>query len=166
MTTPTDPREPPMAQLPPSSPTPPPREPLKSFGQEYQYAETLQNPYPEVVFTGPSNPARGAASTSPAIAGVGDRTQEASSASHDAFSSHRPDTAGSKNTALHEDIWVEPRGAPWYKAVSPKKWAIVIVCTLGVTGVVLAILGAMNKLTPSRSEPTTAPSPDAKKDGR
>ncbi len=119
-----------------------PQKSLKTFGQSYQYAETLQNPFPEVVFSG-------VASTSAVRSGDG--ANEAS-----ADSSIRPGTAGSsKEPVLHEDVWVEPPEPPWYKEISRRSWIAIIICTVGITGVLMAILGAMNKFSgPERSDPS------------
>ncbi|KAH6628206.1 hypothetical protein F5144DRAFT_622185 [Chaetomium tenue] len=151
----TDSRERPMSENSASSPS---RATFKTFGQEYQYAETLQNPFPEVIFSGPANTAHNAASTSPAAVGGIDGTND-SPADQDAGSSLRFGTPGSKEPAMHEDVWVEPAEAPWYKTISRGRWAAIIICTVGITGVVLAILGAMNKLSGERSD-SSDPSPD------
>ncbi|KAK4039365.1 hypothetical protein C8A01DRAFT_36660 [Parachaetomium inaequale] len=151
------PRERPMSEIPTS---PHPRGPFKTFGQEYQYAETLQNPFPEVIFAGPANAAHGTAPTSPVSAGGADGTNEPPT-DHGTLSSHRPATTGSKEPVMHEDVWVEPAEAPWYTTISRRKWAAIIICTVGITGVMLAILGAMNKLSGTRSTPTTNPDPDS-----
>ncbi|KAL2198405.1 hypothetical protein P885DRAFT_67593 [Corynascus similis CBS 632.67] len=114
--------------------------------QDFQYAETLQNPLPEVVLSSPASTAYGTTPTSPvALEGV-DGPNEAAT-ENDARSSLHPGTAGSKEAVMREDVWVEPKEVPWYKAISPKKWATIVICTVGITGVVLAILGAMNKLS-------------------
>src|SRR5689334_10287225 len=96
------PRERPMSETPTS---PPPRGPFKSFGQDYQYAETLQNPFPEVIFAGPANTAHGVAPTSPVSAGGADGASDAPT-EHGTLSAHRPAIAGSKGPAMHEDVWV------------------------------------------------------------
>ncbi|EAQ89524.1 predicted protein [Chaetomium globosum CBS 148.51] len=145
----------PMSENSASSPS---RATFKTFGQEYQYAETLQNPFPEVIFSGPANTATSAASTSPAAVGGIDGTND-SPADNDTRSSLRFGTPGSKEPAMHEDVWVEPAEAPWYKTISRGRWAAIIICTVGITGVVLAILGAMNKLSGERSD-SSDPSPD------
>lgn len=133
--------------------------PFKTFGQDYQYAETLQNPFPEVIFSGPANATHSAASTSPAAVSGIDGTNE-SPADHDTRSSLRLGTPGSKEPAMSENVWVEPAEVPWYKTISKGRWAAIIICTVGITGVVLAILGAMNKLSGERSD-TSKPSPDS-----
>ncbi|KAK3298678.1 uncharacterized protein B0H64DRAFT_80513 [Chaetomium fimeti] len=151
----------PMSEIPVSSPN---GAPFKTFSQEYQYAETLQNPFPEVIFSGPENTAPSAASTSPAAIGGIDGTNE-STADPDTRSSLRLGTPGSKEPEMHDNIWVEPAEAPWYKAISLRRWAAIIICTVGITGVVLAILGAMNKLSGERSD-FTDPGPDSPTPGK
>lgn len=145
----TDPREQPMSEIPnPASP----RSPLKTYGQDYRYAETLQNPFPEVVVcSNTANTVHTAPTPAAAVAVGGD----GATPEHDTRSSLRPDTVGSKEPVMPEDIWVEPREAPWYKTISRRKWAAIIICIVGVTGVVLAILGAMDKLSGERSAATT-----------
>jgi hypothetical protein len=132
-----------------------PHSPLKTYGQDYRYAETLQNPFPEVVVcSSAANTPHTAPTLVAAVAVGGDGT----TAEHATRSSHRPDTARSKEPLMPEDIRVEPREAPWYKTISRRKWAAIIICTIGITGVVLAILGAMNKLSGKRSAATTTDS--------
>ncbi|KAK4156790.1 hypothetical protein C8A00DRAFT_30340 [Chaetomidium leptoderma] len=146
----TDPRERSTSEFPASAP---PREPSKTYGQDYQYAETLQNPFPEVILSSAANTGQNGAPTS--HIGAADGANEP-----DTRSSLRPDTAGSKEPAMHEDIWVEPREVPWYKTISRRKWATIIISTLGITGVMLAILGAMNKFSPPRTSNPSPPTDD------
>ncbi|KAH6854793.1 hypothetical protein B0I37DRAFT_39668 [Chaetomium sp. MPI-CAGE-AT-0009] len=152
----------PMSEVPAS---PPNGAPFKTFGQEYQYAETLQNPFPEVIFSGPENTAHTAASTSPAAIGGMDGTNEGPADHETRRSSLRLGTPGSKEPAMPENVWVEPPEAPWYKAISLRRWAAIIICTAGITGVVLAILGAMNKLSGERSDSTDS-GPDSPTPGK
>lgn len=137
-----NPRERQMSEIPISAA---PRDQFRKSCQDYQYAETLQNPFPEVVFSSPANTAQSTGPTSQA--GGGDGTNETAH-DPDTRSSLRPDTAGSsKEPRLHEDVWVEPPELPWYKEISRRKWIAIIICTAGITGVLLAILGAMNKFS-------------------
>jgi hypothetical protein len=142
-----------------------PRNEFKESGQDYQYAETLQNPFPEVVFSSHTNTAQSTGPTS--RAGGVDGTNEAAH-EPDTRSSLRPDTAGSsKEPALHEDVWVEPPEVPWYKEISRRKWIAIIICTAGITGVLLAILGAMNKFSgANRSATPFPPTPNPNQDIR
>lgn len=136
-----DPRTRPMSEAPRS----PPPAAFKTFGQVYQYAETFQNPYPEVIFSGNAD--------GTATGGINGNNR--TPAEPDTRSSIHPGTTGSKEPAMHESVWVEPADPPWYKMFSKWQWIIVILCTAGITGVVMAILGAMNKLSgDDRSDPT------------
>ncbi|KAH6630566.1 hypothetical protein B0J18DRAFT_421553 [Chaetomium sp. MPI-SDFR-AT-0129] len=135
-----DPRSRPMSQAPRS----PPPAAFKTFGQVYQYAETFQNPYPEVICSGGAD-----ATTTGGING-NNRTP----ADPDTRSSLHPGTVGSKDLVMHESVWVEPADPPWYKRYSKWQWIIFILCTAGVTGVVVAILGAMNKFSGDNSSLT------------
>ena len=72
----------------------------------------------------------------------------------DLDSSHRPETVGSKESDMQhhnhqEAVWVEPEEAPWYKKITKLQWLIFTVCFLGITAVLLAILGAMGVFTGS-----------------
>jgi hypothetical protein len=150
-----------------SSP-PPSHQAFKAYGQDYRYAETLHNPFPEVVCSGPSSiPVAAAvgvdagvsrdASGSAAAATAANTTTigslTATTAAHDSHSiSSHNDTGMGKESILVRDelVWVEPSEEPWYKSISRRRWLAIIVCTVGITGVVLAILGAMNKLSGER----------------
>lgn len=156
-----------------SSP-PPSHQAFKAYGQDYRYAETLHNPFPEAVCSGPSSiPVVAAASDaaavgvdagvscdasgSAAVAAAANTTTigslTATTTAHDSHSiSSHNDTGMGKESILVRDelVWVEPPEEPWYKNISRRRWLAIIVCTIGITGVVLAILGAMNKLSGER----------------
>ncbi|AEO54569.1 hypothetical protein MYCTH_2297265 [Thermothelomyces thermophilus ATCC 42464] len=145
---PTDPRGRPMAE--PPAVLPPENKP-ETLGQDHQYAETLQNPFPEVILSPASSTAVGTAPTSPVAVNSVDNANDASTENETRSSLHHQGTISSKeDPVMREDVWVDPREEPWYKAVSPRRWATIVICTVGITGVVLAILGAMNKLSSGR----------------
>ncbi|KAK4168758.1 hypothetical protein QBC43DRAFT_105965 [Cladorrhinum sp. PSN259] len=140
---------------------------FKKYGQDYEYAETWQNPLPELIVSnsythpaqvgvppavGPS--AAGAAATAAAIgSGDGGYDTGSTAAHHDNASSHRRSgTVGSKEAAMQESVWVEPVEPPWYKKITRQQWLISGVTFLGILAVLLAILGAMGKLTGSDSD--------------
>ncbi len=138
----TDPRERAMAEN--TVPAPPPaahHETPKLFDKDYQYAENLQNPFPEVIFSPVPNP----------VPGDGDHHTTAASTAH---STPRPGTAGSTKDMppIREHVWVEPADPPWYTAISRRKWIAIIICTVGITGAMVAVLAAMGKFSGGRSE--------------
>lgn len=141
-----EPSERPVSGLPASAS--PRRDAFKSYGQDYQYAETWANPLPEIVTFPQADAGQSAAGASQA---GGDAANEATAEHEGAPSSHRPDTAGTKEAAMHEDVWVEPPDAPWYRRISKVGRLIIAVTALGTTGVVLAILGAMGLFSGHRS---------------
>ncbi|KAL2016974.1 hypothetical protein VTK56DRAFT_2808 [Thermocarpiscus australiensis] len=152
------PREPPVSGLPTSAPSSR-QEAFKMFGQGYQYAETLQNPLPEMVVSH--------ARTSQTNIGVSQFDSGSSSiegnGQHDAPFPHRSDTVGSKESAMREAVWVEPPEEPWYRKISNLGWLIIAVTVLGIAGVVLAILGAMGIFSHGHSgSDVQVPSPTAK----
>ncbi|KAL2268838.1 hypothetical protein VTJ83DRAFT_3684 [Remersonia thermophila] len=136
---------------------PPSRQPFKTYGQNYRYAETFHNPFPEVVCVGPaSTPAPAAvgvgATADEGISGASAAANTPAAAEHDAQSSFfQNDTSGASKegsgTVPEAALWAEPPETPWYKTISKRRWLAILVCTVGITGVVLAILGAMNKLS-------------------
>ncbi|KAK3896891.1 hypothetical protein C8A05DRAFT_39561, partial [Staphylotrichum tortipilum] len=112
----TDSRERAMAENPVSAPPPAAsNETLKPFGQGYQYAETLQNPFPEVIFTGVPNPVHPGAGGGGSVVD-GDHTTTTTTTT--AGSTPRPGTAGSTKgmSAFRESVWVEPADPPWLGA--------------------------------------------------
>ncbi|KAL2258663.1 hypothetical protein VTK26DRAFT_7952 [Humicola hyalothermophila] len=140
-----DPRQRPTSLL-PNVASPVHHEAHRTFGQSYQYAETWQNPPPQLLFSG--NPDE----TSPPFGG-GDAANE-TTGDAEAGSAHRPEAPGAKEAVMPEHVWTPPPDEPWYRKVSKLAWLIIAVTTLGVTAVVLAILGAMGILTGSRSGET------------
>lgn len=144
-----EPRERPMSGMsatgmPLASPSGP-SQPFKNFGQDYQFAETWDNPPPELVVN----------SAQP-FAGEGvsqaDGAQENGHNEESSRESYRKEAA----------VWVPPPEAPWYKKITFMQWAVSSICTVGITAVILAILGAMGKLGPQPSVlPTVTASPSS-----
>ncbi|KAL2134588.1 hypothetical protein VTI74DRAFT_11410 [Chaetomium olivicolor] len=126
----------------PSSLTPH-REGSELHDQDHGYAENWQNPLPEIVSSGPTT-----APASP-VGGADGATEGTSH--HDTGSSHHPDTAGTKESAMREDVWVEPKEAAWYRRISKLAWIIIVLTSVGILGVLLAILGAMGILSGERA---------------
>ncbi|KAL2169419.1 hypothetical protein VTG60DRAFT_6048 [Thermothelomyces hinnuleus] len=130
----------------------PPQKKPETLGQDNQYAETLQNPFPEVMLSPAPSTAGGTAPTSPVAVNSVGNANDASMKNETRSSLHHQGTISSKeDPVMREDVWVEPKEEPWYKAISPRRWATIVICTVGITGVVLAILGAMNKLSSGSS---------------
>ncbi|KAK3694230.1 hypothetical protein B0T22DRAFT_506577 [Podospora appendiculata] len=110
---------------------------FKEYGQEYQFAETWENPPPELVV--------GGRDTRPVLgASQGDGSQEANAENHEPTHSLGGSSKGSvfRGSAL----WVPPSERKWYKRIPKMWWMIGIISVIGTTGVILAILGAMNVL--------------------
>lgn len=119
---------------------------LKSYGQDYQFAETWANPPPEfVVSTGaasndqnpglleeahPNNGGNGGAANLASVGGSF-KTKESQQTADD-----QP-----------EVIWVLPSDKPWYKRSAKLWWMIGGISTLGIIAVILAILGALGMLS-------------------
>ncbi|KAL2161010.1 hypothetical protein VTH06DRAFT_8723 [Thermothelomyces fergusii] len=155
---PAGPRGPPMAE---HSAVLPPQDNPETSGQDHQYAETLQNPFPEVIPCPAASTAGGTAAASPAAVSNADDANNAAMENDTRSSLHNQGTIGSKeDRVVPEDVWVEPKEDPWYRAISPKKWATIVICTVGITGVVLAILGAMDKLSGKSSSDASSPGED------
>jgi hypothetical protein len=72
---------------------------------------------------------------------------------HEASSSHRPDTAGTKEIVIQEDVYEPYREEPWYRRISRLAWLVISLTTLGIVAVLLAILGAMGFFSGRRSGP-------------
>ncbi|KAJ4302511.1 hypothetical protein N0V88_002660 [Collariella sp. IMI 366227] len=117
------------------------REVSELSGQDQGYAENWHNPLPEIVFTTPTT----TTIATPPLAGADGATEGTSPI--DTISSHHPDTVGTKESAMHEDVWVEPKETPWYRRISKLAWIIIAMTIVGVLAVLLAILGAMGILT-------------------
>lgn len=112
---------------------------LKNFGQDYQFAETWANPPPEFV-VGSSQP--------PAV-------EELSQA--DGVQENGGNEGSSRESYPKAPaVWVPPPEAPWYKKITFMQWAVSSICTVGITAVIIAILGAMGKLGPQALVPPTA----------
>ncbi|KAK3996380.1 hypothetical protein QBC44DRAFT_147388 [Cladorrhinum sp. PSN332] len=153
-------------------PAPPPKA-FKAYGQGYQYAENWQNPLPEFIvnssYTHPTqvgvSPAAtaGAAATAAGASAVDsgdggyDNRRSTAHTHHESASSlHRSGTVGSKDTGImQEAVWIEPEEAPWYKRITRQQWLVGGVTFLGILAVLLAILGAMGKLTGSDDAATS-----------
>ncbi|KAK3495678.1 hypothetical protein B0T13DRAFT_303070 [Neurospora crassa] len=118
---------------------------LKSYGQDYQFAETWANPPPEfVVSTGVANNDQNPGlleEAHPNSGGNGGATNIGSIGG-----SFR--TKESQHTADEqpEVIWVPPSDKPWYKKIAKLWWMIGGISTLGIIAVILAILGALGML--------------------
>ncbi|KAK4233446.1 hypothetical protein C8A03DRAFT_19490 [Achaetomium macrosporum] len=123
---------------------PPPREPARAFGREPEYTETQQNPPPQVVCFGPESSAQNVLATS--RFGGGDGANEGAF-EHDTRSSLRPDIEGNKEPGFNDIPDIEPPELPWYRTISRGRWVAIVICLVGSTAVVLAILGAMNRLS-------------------
>ncbi|KAK4178249.1 hypothetical protein QBC36DRAFT_108802 [Triangularia setosa] len=153
------------ARSPPPPPPPPPRKEFKAYGQDYQYAETWSNPLPEFIVHSPGSKNDHPGALEAGMAGVTggiaattgagpgpesiDGTQDTSASMdyHESVSQRRPDTVGSKGSAMREAVWVPPYEKPWYRKLTHLQWLIGTVTFLGILAVVLAILGAMGILT-------------------
>ncbi|KAK1777370.1 hypothetical protein QBC45DRAFT_188115 [Copromyces sp. CBS 386.78] len=118
---------------------------FKSYGQDYQFAETWANPPPEfVVSTGAASNDQNPGlleEAHPNGGGNGGATNLASIGG--SFK-----TKGSQQTADEqpEVIWVPPSDKPWYKRSAKLWWMIGGISTLGIIAVILAILGALGML--------------------
>ncbi|KAK0628261.1 hypothetical protein B0T17DRAFT_147061 [Bombardia bombarda] len=103
-----------------------------AYGQDCHYAETWENPPPEFV-VGSGQTAAGLAATNGAGSGHdGDATGQGGAL---------------KEFGAQGTVWTPPAEDPWYKKVRKAWWIGGIVTVLGITGVILAILGAMDLLT-------------------
>ncbi|KAL2150186.1 hypothetical protein VTH82DRAFT_7862 [Thermothelomyces myriococcoides] len=140
---------------------PSPEQKQEMPGQGHEYAETLKNPFPEVMLCLPVSTAEDISPISPAAVDNADNASNASMENDTHSSLHNQGTIASKNDpVMPEDVWVEPAEDPWYRAISPRRWAIIVICIVGITGVVLAILGAMNKLSHGSSADASPPAED------
>ncbi|KAL1841061.1 hypothetical protein VTJ49DRAFT_7445 [Mycothermus thermophilus] len=145
-------------------PAPPPsRQPFKTYGQNYRYAETFHNPFPEVICVGPASAPAAVGVDVGVSGGISGAAATANTPTTTEYDTHSTsfDQDGtspvSKEAAVREEaVWVELPETPWYKAISKRRWLVIIVCTVGITGVVLAILGAMNKLSGESANDVTA----------
>ena len=117
----------------PFSPPPGSNQPIKNFGQEYQFAETWANPPPEFVVGSGQPPA-------------GEELSQADGAHENGQESYRKEAA----------VWVPPPEAPWYKKITFMQWAVSSICFVGTSAVIIAILAAMGKLGPQSSVLPTA----------
>ncbi|KAK4187236.1 hypothetical protein QBC35DRAFT_237636 [Podospora australis] len=163
-----EPRERPLSGLPASLTPPPPmaQKEYKAYRQEYQYAETWDNPPPEMVVVNDGRQSRifgatVAAPSSPTPTQNHEGTNSETMTDHTNRASsthHLPYRVDSKEFEMREDVWVEPRGTPWYRKITKLQWLIFCVTLLGVLAVLLAILGAMGVLTGSYGSDS---SPDA-----
>lgn len=118
---------------------------FKSYGQDYQFAETWANPPPEfVVSTGVTNNDQNPGLLEEAHPNSGGNGGAANLAS--IGGSFR--TKESQHTADEqpEVIWVPPSDKPWYKKIAKLWWMIGGISTLGIIAVILAILGALGML--------------------
>ncbi|KAK3330687.1 hypothetical protein B0H66DRAFT_528031 [Apodospora peruviana] len=119
---------------------------FKAYGQDYQFAETWNNPPPELVV---DNGQSSAAAESTQADGTQEHSQSEAI-------SKTPGGIWSKDAA----VWVPPPEEPWYKRIPKMWWIIGGVILVGITVVVLAILGAMNLLT-SHTSVSLTPVPHA-----
>lgn len=126
----------------------------KAFGQDYQFAERMSNPFPEFIVHDPEPAPVGAATASVhgiaeneagQVDGADDRTAS-SDVPLDRFSS-------SKESPMRESVWTPPPSQPWYKKVKKFWWLTLVITLLGILGVLLAILGAMGMLGNHRYAP-------------
>lgn len=117
---------------------PQPNVATKKFGQDYQFAETWSNPPPEFVVGSGSPPA--ATATAGASGLGGDGADEANT------TTTNPDGSMKERDSNQEAVWTPPED-PWYRRFANMKWMIIGITTLGITAVILAILGAMGILT-------------------
>jgi hypothetical protein len=59
---------------------------------------------------------------------------------------------GTKRPVFSEEaVYEPPAETPWYKTISRGRWIAIVICLVGTTAVVLAILGAMNRLSGDKS---------------
>ncbi|KAK3497777.1 uncharacterized protein B0T23DRAFT_402862 [Neurospora hispaniola] len=118
---------------------------FKSYGQDYQFAETWANPPPEfVVSTGVANNDQNPGLLEEAHHNNGGNGGAANLASIGGSFK----TKESQHTADEqpEVIWVPPSDKPWYKKIAKLWWMIGGISTLGIIAVILAILGALGML--------------------
>lgn len=118
---------------------------FKSYGQDYQFAETWANPPPEfVVSTGVANNDQNPGLLEEAHHNSGGNGGAANLASIGGSFK----TKESQHTADEqpEVIWVPPSDKPWYKKIAKLWWMIGGISTLGIIAVILAILGALGML--------------------
>ena len=130
----------PASALPSSSSGGPQAQPYRTYGQDYQFTETLSNPPPELYIQ------EGEASTSPAApvdGPVEDRRDHEIAGQHHHQNHLSRDSA--KETAVESSEWVPPPDRPWYKRISKTWWIIIGISFIGVTGTIMAILSAMGK---------------------
>ncbi|KAH7634291.1 hypothetical protein B0T09DRAFT_2426 [Sordaria sp. MPI-SDFR-AT-0083] len=131
---------------------------LKSYGQDYQFAETWANPPPEFVVS------TGAAASNNQNPGLVEEVHHSGGGPGGAANlasiggSFR--TKESQQTADEppEVIWVPPSDKPWYKRSAKLWWMIGGISTLGIIAVILAILGAMGMLGGHHNNTPTAES--------
>ncbi|AEO65579.1 uncharacterized protein THITE_2112701 [Thermothielavioides terrestris NRRL 8126] len=126
----------------------PPREQTRPSDSNNPYTETLPNPPPEFLGFEPANRTENLAAT--LGVGGGDGAHEGAT-ELDTFPSIGRDNDGSKERVFHEAVYVEPPPTPWYKTISKGRWLGVAICLVGSTAVILAILGALNRLSGQRS---------------
>ncbi|KAK3935618.1 hypothetical protein QBC46DRAFT_422013 [Diplogelasinospora grovesii] len=119
---------------------------LKAYGQDYRFAETYDNPAPELV-VGDGQGVQAAQGDGPRQDSGGDTGEN------------------SKEVIFRNVDWdgTTPKDPkkPWYKRLSTNWWAIIVVSIVGVAGVILAVLGALNMLvnpSHSSSSPTATSS--------
>jgi hypothetical protein len=149
-----DQREEPVSKLPGS--LPPGWEPVRASSREHEYSETLQNPLPEVVCYGPESSAQNVPAASQV--GGGDGANEGGS-EHHSRSSLRPDIQRNKEPGFNDAPSIESLELPWYRTISRGRWAAIVICLVGSTAVVLAILGAMNRLSGNNRSATPRTNP-------
>ncbi|KAK3336372.1 hypothetical protein B0T19DRAFT_37080 [Cercophora scortea] len=110
---------------------------FKEYGQDYQFAETWENPPPELVV--------GDHDTRPVLGALqGDGSQEANAEHCEPSQSFGGSSKGS--VFRGSAVWVPPSEEKWYKKIPKMWWMIGIISVIGTTGVILAILGAMGVL--------------------
>lgn len=118
---------------------------LKSYGQDYQFAETWANPPPEFVVS------TGAASNdhNPGLLEEAHNNGGGHGGANLASVGGSFKTKESQHTADEqpEVIWVPPSDKPWYKRIAKLWWMIGGISTLGIIAVILAILGALGMLS-------------------
>jgi len=122
-----------------------------------QYVETSPNPPPEFVATGPeyfteSSQITGANSSPPPSHQHQTPTTATVPNPHDSYLPEIDTTAKAANcttspTAMRQHVWDDPPKMPWYRRISSVGWLIITITFLGISGVVLAILGAMGFFT-------------------
>ncbi|SPQ19164.1 2d62d6fb-086f-44d6-92dd-b42bb11a1f9d [Thermothielavioides terrestris] len=134
----------------------PPREQTRPSDSNNPYTETLPNPPPEFLGFEPANRTENLAAT--LGVGGGDGAHEGAT-ELDTFPSIGRDNDGSKERVFHEAVYVEPPPTPWYKTISKGRWLGVAICLVGSTAVILAILGALNRL--SGQSPYDSPDTDS-----